>query len=298
MQKYGLPYKGSKNKLVDKFMSIFPERENFYDLFCGGCAVSHGALLSKKYKNIFINDIQSDIPKLFLDAMCGKYKYEKRWISREDFFLLKDSDPFVKVCWSFGNDLRTYLYGKDIEEYKKFLHYAVVFRDYEPLKEKYNIDLSEIDSLPDKYARKRKAREILKSGPVLANLESLERLQSLERLAGDIESYAMNYDEVPIKKDSLLYCDIPYRSTNGYDKKGRTIETLDYEKFYQWCRNQQELVIISEYQMPLDFICIAEFEKRVTLGDNNAKIQVEKLFIPEHQKDMFGAINQQGELFL
>jgi hypothetical protein len=50
--------------------------------------------------------------------------------------------------------------------------------------------------------------------------------------------------------------------------------------------------------MPSDFICIAEFEKRVTLGDNNAKIQVEKLFIPEHQKDMFGAINQQGELFL
>ena len=33
---YGLPYMGSKNKIAEDIISLFPAAENFYDLFAGG----------------------------------------------------------------------------------------------------------------------------------------------------------------------------------------------------------------------------------------------------------------------
>lgn len=36
MKTFGLPYKGSKDKIAEKICSLFPQKENFYDLFMGG----------------------------------------------------------------------------------------------------------------------------------------------------------------------------------------------------------------------------------------------------------------------
>ena len=144
--KYGLPYKGSKNKLAERIVSLLPKRTHLIDLFCGGCAVSHAALLRNKYEHIHINDINWMCPTLFIDALNGKYQNETRWISREDFFRLKDTDPYVAVVWSFGNNLRTYLYSKEIEPLKKAIHYAIFFRDYSLGKE-LGYDLSFIEPI-------------------------------------------------------------------------------------------------------------------------------------------------------
>lgn len=146
--KYGLPYKGSKNKLAERIVSLLPKRTHLIDLFCGGCAVSHAALLRNKYEHIHINDINWMCPTLFIDALNGKYQNETRWISREDFFRLKDTDPYVAVVWSFGNNLRDYLYSKEIEPLKKAIHYAIFFHDYSLGKE-LGYDLSFIDPISD-----------------------------------------------------------------------------------------------------------------------------------------------------
>ena len=122
MAKYGMPYKGSKNKIADKIISVLPSAEYFVDLFGGGGAMSDCAAQSRKYDKVIYNEIEPVIAKGFEMAVKGKFKGEKRWISREDFFRLKDTDPYVAICWSFGNDLKTYLYGKDIEPVKKILH--------------------------------------------------------------------------------------------------------------------------------------------------------------------------------
>ena len=87
-------------------------------------------------------------PTLFIDAINGKYNDESRWISREDFFRLKDTDPYVAVVWSFGNNLRDYLYSKEIEPLKKAIHYAMFFSDYSLGKE-LGHDLSFIDPIQD-----------------------------------------------------------------------------------------------------------------------------------------------------
>lgn len=150
--KYGLPYKGSKNKLAERIVRLLPKRTHLVDLFCGGCAVSHAALLMGKYEHIHINDINWMCPTLFIDALNGKYNDENRWISREDFFRLKDTDPYVAVVWSFGNNLRDYLYSKEIEPLKKAIHYAMFFSDYSLGKE-LGHDLSFIDSIQDLQKR-------------------------------------------------------------------------------------------------------------------------------------------------
>lgn len=50
---YGLPYKGSKNFIAEWVVSHFPDKTNFYDLFAGGCAVTHTALLKKNFQHYF-----------------------------------------------------------------------------------------------------------------------------------------------------------------------------------------------------------------------------------------------------
>ena len=132
--RFGVPYQGSKNKIAEWVIDNLPEDEILVDLFAGGCAVTHAAMLSGKWNKVIANDI-GDAPELFCDAIDGKYADEKRWISREDFQNLKDTDPYVSLCWSFGNNRTDYLYAQEIEPWKKALHYARVFGDCSLLQE-------------------------------------------------------------------------------------------------------------------------------------------------------------------
>lgn len=53
---YGLPYMGSKNKIAKDIINILPSGSRFVDLFAGGCAMTHAAILSGKYKSFLVND--------------------------------------------------------------------------------------------------------------------------------------------------------------------------------------------------------------------------------------------------
>lgn len=194
--KYGLPYKGSKNKLAERIVSLLPKRTHLIDLFCGGCAVSHAALLRNKYEHIHINDINWMCPTLFIDALNGKYQNETRWISREDFFRMKDTDPYVAVVWSFGNNLRDYLYSKEIEPLKKAIHYAIFFRDYS-LGKDLGYDLSFIEPISDiqrRYAAVERyfsqfghfQQQSFEGGVKSSRLQSTE---AYERLNTNLQSY-------------------------------------------------------------------------------------------------------------
>lgn len=186
--KYGLPYKGSKNKLAERIVRLLPRRTNLVDLFCGGCAVSHAALLMGKFEHIYINDINWMCPTLFMDALQGKYANDTRWISREDFFRLRDTDPYVAMVWSFGNNMRDYLYSKEIEPLKKAIHYALFFSDYS-LAKALGHDLSFVDAIKDVQQRYRAVRQYFsqfghfqqqsfEGGGISARLETMERQQT------------------------------------------------------------------------------------------------------------------------
>lgn len=103
-----------------------------------------------------------------------------------------------------------------------------------------------------------------------------------------------DYRDVEILPDSVIYLDPPYKSTAGYGIP------FDHEAFYDWCEKQTALVLISEYQMPEDrFVCIAQFARRSTFSStNNSKIEVEKVFVPKHQYEMYRRMtNAQLTLF-
>ena len=121
---YGLPYKGSKNRIAKKILDVLPAAPVLYDVFCGGCAVTHAALLSGKYGRVVANDINGMIPHAFESAINGGFSNEDRWISRDDFQNLYKTDPYVAICFSFANNLIDYCYAAELEPYKRALHYA------------------------------------------------------------------------------------------------------------------------------------------------------------------------------
>ena len=217
MRRYGLPYKGSKNSIAEFIVESIPSRTHFYDLFAGGGAVSHCAMLSGKFHTFHMNDIE-DTPLLFLESVHGRYHYENRWISREDFYRLKDSEPYIRYCWSFGNNGKNYLYSKEIEPWKKALHYARVYGDYSLLKEFgiYTNDASRVFISKNQKSYKQKyilwyCHEILHS-----DLDVLELQRNLkkriEKNSEELRAYLLE----GMRKAGKRPCDVDrFLGTNG-----------------------------------------------------------------------------------
>ena len=304
---FGLPYMGSKNRISKELITEIiwnePNAQIFIDLFAGGCAMSHAAILSGKFKKVIANDINA-MPKLFKDAIMGKYRDETRWISRDEFHKLKDTDMYIKSVWSFGNNGSTYLYGEHLEPYKKAYHYARVFGDFSlfnqfaPYIEKELKDNNWRKYIKTNHERIKKdyskwlLTDIKYSSSSLQSLESLEslqRLQSLERLenlSDILETSQMSYKDFKLPKadECVIYCDIPYKGTETYKHDGEKVE-FDYEAFYNWVRDKAKQgykIYISEYQMPSDFKEILAIDTKSLLSAKGQKAVKERLFIYEN----------------
>lgn len=215
--RYGTPYKGSKNSIAQWIIDTLPKAKNFYDLFAGGCAITHVALLSGKYEHFHANDI-GDAPKLFMDAINGKYTDEKRWISREDFARLKDTDAYVRYCWSFGNNGTSYLYAKEVEPWKKALHYARVLNDFSLLHE-IGIDTKDASRIWIKAHSKECKEKYIKwyCKTVLKSDYDTEKLRLCltEKIKENSENLR-NYLLEGLKKANKRLCDVDrFLGTNG-----------------------------------------------------------------------------------
>lgn len=294
MDNYGLPYQGSKNKIAEFIISKLPRAEHFYDLFAGGCAVTHCALLSGKYNYVHANDIQIKYPQLFYDAAHGKYKNENRVITRDEFFMFKDSDALVSLCWSFGNGRTTYLWDRNIEEVKQAACKVIMSDDminrrlyfYEFIKKLKSIICVDEN---DKLIR----LKTLESLERLPSLERLERIQALEclgemQILERLDISGKSYNEVEILPNSVVYCDPPYIGTEGY-----CVE-FDNEQFYEWLRNTNFPVYISEYTMPSDFAIVASIDKIASFSATNNTVKQENLYIHER---FFKSRKEQLKLF-
>ena len=284
---FGMPYMGSKSSIATWVVSKLPAAEVLVEPFAGGGAVTHVALLSNKYKRVIANDI-TDSALVFKKAVSGYFKNEKRWISREDFLKLKDSDPYVRYCFSFGNNQKHYCYNKDIEPYKRAFHYAVVFQDLDKFKELGicvpQATISSRKQIDRRLSVSSYLKWLLKRGTgvkvQLQSLESLERLERLERLENlerlqNLESYQGDYKSLQIPENSVIYCDPPYKGTAGY------LNGFNHEEFYNWCLSQKQPIFISEYDMPQDlFMRVSAKSKRSLLNSSSKVYAIESLWVP------------------
>lgn len=281
---FGMPYKGSKNRIAQKIIDFLPPAEHFYDLFGGGGAMTHCALLSGKYKYVHYNELDPLVFKGFKMAVNGEFKNENRWISREDFERLKDSDPYVAICFSFGNSLHGYAYNQNTEQFKRAVHNFLFFNDKSEIERYVPIDIEftsdDVNTKRLEFQRYLKPHiDKIKSycncdseNPrnVLQSLERLERLNNLNDIK-NIVCTNLSYDELDFETDSVIYCDPPYKNTSSYKIN------FNHEEFYDWCRKQKN-IFISEYEMPNDFVELLNINKGSTFAQNIVHKTTEKLF--------------------
>lgn len=320
---------GSKNKIAERFIALLPPAETFVDLFAGGCAMTHAALISGKYKKVIANDLDGRGIELFTRAIRGDYKNETRWIDRETFEKYKDSDPYICLCWSFGNSGTCYLYSKEIEEWKKALHYARVLKDYSLLRKigiQGNGSRADVVAHYDEYLKKyieyyygaksKEAEQLnayhpssieslqsnvrlqriqkIQSLQSLPNQTSLQRIQSMERLEtcertrnvqnvhklkdgqvlSCLETYKLDYREVKIPEESIVYCDIPYEGTAEYFEGG-----FNHKEFHKWALSRKFPVVLSSYEAPEGWSILDEVNHLSLLSSSNNHVIVERLFV-------------------
>ena len=317
VENYGLPYTGSKSRIAHWVIDHLPRGRVLIDAFAGGCAITHRALLSQKWQTIIANDINGKYPQLFLDAIHGRYRDEKRWISRQDFERLKSKDAFVACCWSFGNNLQYYMYSKAIEPYKRALHYAIVFDDFAPMQElmpevaqAVRDAIHWIQNTHDRRITAQKvivktlkrltddnfAHPIIQSNPLyqtirhtsrntpslnsLESLERLERMQSLESLKSleSLQVTSLSYDKIDIPDGAVVYCDPPYHACDKSLYES-TAKAFDHCAFYDWCVSVSKTnpIFISEYSIEDDRFEIVAEKQKTT-----SMSQVKSSIVTEH----------------
>ena len=102
--------------------------------------------------------------------------------------------------------------------------------------------------------------------------------KQIQKLKG-VKFTNINYLELQIPPNSVIYCDPPYQNTTKYS------HTFNHSFFWDWCREkskQGHTVFVSEYAAPDDFECVWQKEAKSFLSANGKiggnKVSVEKLF--------------------
>ena len=239
--RYGLPYSASKNTIAEWVIFNLPRGNRFVDLVAGGCAVTHCAMLSGKYKYFLANDI-GEAPRIFKMAINGEFENYATIPTREEFDAEKENDYILALVNSFGNTKKSYLWDKKVESVK--------------------VEASRMLSAPSQYERRihykkfiKELDKYIKSGETLNGidrLESLERLQGLERLERlqgleRLEISNQDYRTVPLFADDVIYADPPYKNTSSACNEG---DEFDYEQFEEWLNKVEIPVYVSEYTFP------------------------------------------------
>lgn len=297
VKKYGITYQGSKTKIIDQIAKYFPPADNFYDLFGGGFSVSHYMIehRRKSFKNFHYNELRSGLCELIKDAIDGKYNYDvfkPEWVSREEFMAEKESNAYIKIIWSFGNNGRTYIFGKEIEQEKRSMHMAVVFDQFD---ERFK-SIFQFDKWPNALTITGKRlylraviRKLKKERCDIERLEQLERLERLEQLQKleqleRLELTNLDYRQVKIKPNSVIYCDIPYEGTGDYGS------TFDHDRFFDWAAAQDDPLFISEYNVDDPrFHLIKEIKHRTNFSGGGSSEVKERLYCNQIAYDI---INQ------
>lgn len=105
---------------------------------------------------------------------------------------------------------------------------------------------------------------------------AFERLQSLQSLQ-------LDYREVEIPPDSIVYCDPPYRGTNCGCYGG-----FDFDAFDKWLETCGHMVVVSEYTALRGCIEVARREKQCSASANGKNQRVtERLFVHESHLDEY-----------
>ena len=105
-------------------------------------------------------------------------------------------------------------------------------------------------------------------------------LKQIDKLL-KVKFYNKRFQEIDVNKlkNCVVYCDPPYENSTKYK------DNFDHAEFWRWIRiiSKSNIVFVSEYNAPEDFISIWQKEMTTTLDKNSRKRDVEKLFVHSSQ---------------
>lgn len=111
--------------------------------------------------------------------------------------------------------------------------------------------------------------------------EAIKNIKKQSNNLKDIDFICQDFREIKNIKGYVIYCDPPYRGTTKYKT-----EEFPYDEFYNWCRemSKDNVVLISEYNMPEDFKCIWQKDNKINFDSNRvandkSNNRIEKLYI-------------------
>ena len=196
-------------------------------------------MLSGKYSRVVANDINGMIPHAFETALAGGFRNEDRWISRDDFQKLYKTDPYVAICFSFGNNLHNYCYARELEPYKRALHYAIFWKDTGPWRElcpeTADALKAAIESEQDRHKR---------------------RIGAGRAIVKELKAGLMNGTIDPAVMDKPIYKKIRGKYPRGYLQSGwiaerkQSLETLQNDESFCRLQNLESLNRINSVDVP------------------------------------------------
>jgi len=312
---------GSKSSIAKWIVAMLPKATRFYDLFGGGFSITHAMLVhrSKHFKHFHFNEPREGICELVKDSIDGKYSYENfkpPFVDREMFFR-EIEKPYIKMCWSFGNTGKSYLFSEEIEPYKRSMHNAIVFNQFDELAEKTlgmkafrleysinqrrlflraRIERYRVTKIPEFLHRYLAPGELEKLQSVdkvsgsyqlqqlqqlrqLQQLEQLERLQQLEQLQQLQQLGNLHFSQGSYDEIEIKPNSVVYCDP-PYAGTAKYDNEIDHLKLFDWAVNQPNPVFISEYNIKHQglFLVAQKLKLQKLAGSGNNKHKMEKVY--------------------
>lgn len=273
-----MPYQGSKSRIAEWVVDVLPRSHTLVDLFAGGGAVTHCALVKGKYERIIANDM-TDSMIVFCAAINGEFDGYAACPSREEWLEYRDTDTALALLHSFGNDKTTYLWGEELEAIKRP---ASLMVSSPSLWERYRWYHRFIDALTE-YLND--GGQIDETTPRLTNQEGLERLVQLERVTRlqGLQGLQGDYRLVDIPEGATVYADPPYRGTANSSRYGE----FDFDAFDAWLNGVDFPVYVSEFDAPDGCVEIARTQRTTSMAANSTDKRIERIFIQERFLDQY-----------
>jgi site-specific DNA-adenine methylase len=222
-----IPYVGGKSSFANEFLRVVPKASHFYDLFGGGGAVTEAAYefwrsmcggffkdFRPKFETVHYNELQKSV----YEFACGMWSkslpindWEKIFVSKELYTSQKKGD----------------------EAWNAFVRIVWSF-----------------NGAGDCYIAQGKRLKATK-GAFERVAEKINSIKNSPMLAGKIETTCLDYRQVKIEPDSVVYCDIPYLNVKGNYKCSKKRYDLDFshEDFYEWALSSPHPVYHSDYDI-------------------------------------------------
>jgi DNA adenine methylase len=244
-------YQGAKTKLIKYIKNVIetncPQDYTFIDMFMGGANV----IANINIKNKIGNDINPLIIELWKETQKGNFTAPNS-LTKEEYYDMK-LDAVKHGCVKYSKALLGYVscacsFGGGI-----WNGYA----GYNPKKNEDHI--KEACNGFNKQVK---------------NFLFFDNTQFCNETYENLKT--------PVK--SFIYCDPPYRNTKGYKVD------FDYEKFDNFIREEiktGKIFLISEYEMPDDFVCIWSKDYQNAMKPGASDRKCEKLFVHKTQLHLF-----------